>query len=88
MDSGLLTPALGHYSPLHGQIQVVVTPGSRKDGKRAEIQGKGFCLNHVVQNHTIISAHILLVRFTNTHLLVTSCSNIALQEKLGNVVSS
>lgn len=42
MGSSLLTPALGHYSPLHGQSQVVVTPGSRKDGQKTEIQGKGF----------------------------------------------
>lgn len=36
MNSGLVIPSLGHSLLLHGQSQVVVTPGSRKEGQRAE----------------------------------------------------
>lgn len=73
MDSSLLTPALGHYSPLHGQSEVAVTPGSRKDGRRAEVQDKGFSFNQVIQNHIIIYTHILLVMLSHTvsHLTAT-----------------
>lgn len=50
MKSSLLTPALGHSPPLYGQSQVVVTLGSRKEGQRAEVWGKGFFINQVMHS--------------------------------------
>lgn len=71
MDSSLLTFVLGRYSPLQGQSQIVITPGSREEVQRTEVQGKGFSFNQEVQNHTMIPTHVLLAKFS--HLVPPCC---------------